>query len=149
MGAPRRRRRPRGSRRRPGRDNVDAGRDFLTDTIACGDGPDLLDAEELDVIRGCDVVYLDGADRPATRVQRDGPRVRVVLRCARVTADCRGDVELRRRGVSLGRASFACAADPCRSAWMRVRRTHRLRITVVTTLADGSGEAVQRLTLPR
>ena len=133
----------------PGRDNVDAGRDFLTDTVACGAGPDLLDAEELDVIRGCDVVDLDGADRPATRLQRDGRRVRVVLRCARVTADCRGDVELRRRGVSLGRATFACAADPCASAWMRVRRTHRLRITVVTTLADGTGEAVQRLRLPR
>jgi Ca2+-binding RTX toxin-like protein len=130
----------------PGRDNVDAGRDFLTDTISCGVGADLLDAEELDVIRGCDVTYLDRADRPATRLERRGRRVRVVLRCARVTTDCRGDVVLRtRRGSVLGRATFACAADPCATSWMRVRRrAHPVRITVVTTFADGRGQAVQR-----
>jgi Ca2+-binding RTX toxin-like protein len=133
----------------PGRDNVDAGRDFLTDTIACGGGPDLLDAEELDVIRACDVIDLDGADRPATRLQRRGRQVRVVLRCARVTTDCRGDVELRTRGGSvLGRAAFACAADPCAAAAMRIRRrAHPVRVTVVTTFADGRGEAVQHLSL--
>jgi Ca2+-binding RTX toxin-like protein len=131
----------------PGRDNVDAGRDFLTDTISCGGGADRLDAEELDVIRGCDVTHLAGADRPATRLERRGRQVRVVLRCARVTTDCRGDMVLRtRRGSVLGRATFACAADPCVTSWMRVRRrAHRVPITVVTTFADGRGQAVQRI----
>jgi Ca2+-binding RTX toxin-like protein len=136
----------------PDADIVDAGRDFLTDTVACGGGEDmLLHAEELDVIRACDVIYMIGADRPATRLQRRGRQVRVLLRCARVTTDCRGDVVLRTRGGSvLGRAAFACAADPCASAAMRIRRrAHRVPVTVVTTFADGRGEAVQHLTLRR
>jgi RTX calcium-binding nonapeptide repeat (4 copies) len=136
----------------PDADIVDAGRDFLTDKVACGGGEDLLlHAEELDVIRACDVVHLNGADRPATRLRRRGRQVRVVLRCARVTPDCRGDVVLRTRsGSVLGRAAFACAADPCVTAPMRVRRrAHRVRVTVVTTFADGRGEAVQHLVLRR
>jgi Ca2+-binding RTX toxin-like protein len=135
----------------PDADIVDAGGDFLTDKVACGGGEDLLlRAETIDAFRACDVILLTIADRPVTTLERRGNRVRAVLRCERVTLDCRGDVELRRRGASVGRAAFACPTDPCASGWMRLPRSpRRARLTAITTFADGRGEAVQNLTLPR
>jgi Ca2+-binding RTX toxin-like protein len=133
----------------PDADTVDAGGDFLTDKVACGGGEDLLlRAETLDAFRACDVILLTIADRPVTTLERSDNRVRVVLRCERVTPDCRGDVALRRRGALLGGAAFACATDPCASGWLRVPRSlRRARLTAITTFADGRGRAIQHVIL--
>jgi Ca2+-binding RTX toxin-like protein len=77
-------------------------RDHAADTVECGTGIDLAFVDELDTVRGCDLV-LGGALRVALvgKVAVAGDVAAMRLRCV-ATAKCKGKVKLRYHGRTLG-----------------------------------------------